>query len=281
MAGAGREIRECYRVLAKTDDNIVGEALRDQATFYQWTHYPLNDVYDHITHAQFYYHAHPAGARPWPEHGHFHTFLRPRGMPRGVKPADVPPPAEPAETPADKEPVPPDNAALSHLVAISMNPVGLPIRLFTTNRWVTGETWYSAADVCAMLDCFIVDHTRPSWALNRWITAMFRLFKPQMAALLQARDRTVADWARQNGTLVYEDRSRDETSTIEIDVDEQIARVEAALARIARLPRNLSPSANEGSDEGHLAGAVGPVPLHRGAPRDAAGRRLRDSEGDG
>lgn len=234
MSAAGRDIRECYRVLAKTGDNIVGEALRDQGIFREWDHYPRDDVYDPVTHAQFYYHAHPAGQRAWAEHGHFHNFLRPRGMPRGVKPADVPPPGEPAETPPDEKPVPADNVALSHLIAISMDPIGVPIRLFTTNRWVTGETWYGAAEVGAMLDYFVVDHTRPSWALNRWISAMFRLFRPQMIELLHARDRTIAVWRPKHGMAhsVYDDRSLDVTSTMAIDIDRQIGHVEAALARI-------------------------------------------------
>src|SRR5262249_29953001 len=87
MSAAGREIRECYRVLTKTGDNIVGEVLRDQSVFREWDHYPRDDVHDALTHAQFYYHAHPANQRAWEEHGHFLTFLRPRGMPRSVKPA--------------------------------------------------------------------------------------------------------------------------------------------------------------------------------------------------
>src|SRR5258708_7682292 len=56
MSEAGREIRECYRALAKTGDNIVGEVLRDQGIFREWDHYPHNEVYDAVTHAQFYYH---------------------------------------------------------------------------------------------------------------------------------------------------------------------------------------------------------------------------------
>ena len=43
---------------------------------------------------------------------------------------------------------------VSHLVAIALDYAGEPIRLFTTNRWVTGETWYRADDVIKMLDCF-------------------------------------------------------------------------------------------------------------------------------
>lgn len=235
MSEAGREIRECYRVLAKTGDNIVGEVLRDQGIFREWDHYPQDDIYDAVTHAQFYYHAHPPGRRVWAEHGHFHTFLRPPGMPLGVKPADVPPPVDPPEPASDDKTVAADNAALSHLIAISMNPSGIPVRLFTTNRWVTGETWYSAADACAMLDYFVVDHTRPSWALNRWISGMFRLFKPQIAELVQARDRTTAAWRLKSvATLsVYDDRSLEVTSMIAIDIDRQIAEVEAALARLA------------------------------------------------
>jgi hypothetical protein len=67
MSGAGREIRECYRVLAKTGDNIVGEALRDHGGFRQWDHYPQDDVYDAVTQGQFYYHAHPPDRRAWEE----------------------------------------------------------------------------------------------------------------------------------------------------------------------------------------------------------------------
>lgn len=234
MSEAGREIRECYRALAKTGDNIVGEVLRDQGIFREWDHCPRDDIYDTVTHAQFYYHAHPPDRRAWAEHGHFHTFLRPRGMPLGVKPAKVPPPVDPPEPGLDDNMVATDNATLCHLIAISMNPAGLPIGLFTTNRWVTGETWYSATDVCAMLDYFVVDHTRPSWALNRWINAMFRLFKPQIVALVHARDRTIAGLRPKSGTTlsVYDDRSLEVISATEIDIDRQLGNVETALARL-------------------------------------------------
>lgn len=234
MSEAGREIRECYRALAKTGDNIIGEALRDQSVFREWDHYPENDVTDPVTHAQFYYHAHPAGGRAWMEHGHFHTFLHSRGMPAAIKPVEVPPPADPSDPTGGEAAEIGDSSGLSHLVAISMDPAGLPIRLFTTNRWVTGETWYAAADVCAMIDYFVIDHTRPSWALNRWISAMFRLFKPQIIELVRARDRTIA--ARRPKTSgaasVYDDRSLEVTSAVAIDIDRQIQKIDIALARL-------------------------------------------------
>jgi len=244
MAAAAREIRECERVLAKTGDSVLSEALRGAEIFYEWHHYPEGDVYDPESHAQFFYHAHAPGQRGGREHGHFHTFLRPRGMPAGIQPlmlpelaiADAPAaPADPVLAPVAQPNQGGNNDKLSHLVAHRMDQSGAPIRLFTCNRWVTGETWYSAEDVCAMLDRFVIDLARPSWPLNRWITAMFRLFKPQMRMLLQARDAAVMNWRRRHrGKVhVFEDRRLEVASAAEIDLAEQIRAVELALRRAA------------------------------------------------
>ena len=61
-------------------------------------------------------------------------------------------------------------------MAIAVDPRGEPIRLFTTNRWVTGETWYRADDVIRMLDRFAISDVDPSPTLNRWISAIFGCF---------------------------------------------------------------------------------------------------------
>ncbi len=220
MAEAGREVVEIYRVLAKTGDNVVGEVLRDTGNFYEWDHYPKGDVYDRETHAQHYYHAHPPEQRFPEEHGHFHTFMRPKGMPPGLKPADVP------DRPKKDDP----NDELSHLIAIAMTAAGFPTRLFSVNRWVTGETWYRAEDVCVLLDYFDIGHARPSWPTNRWISAMIRLFKPQIVELLTARDRAVQDWAeRRPGTDVFEDRKLEVTSYLDVSVEDQVRAVTKVL----------------------------------------------------
>ena len=46
MRDAGDRVLECLRVLKLTDDNIVGELIKNEATFYEWNHYPDGDVYD-------------------------------------------------------------------------------------------------------------------------------------------------------------------------------------------------------------------------------------------
>ncbi len=220
MAEAGRELVEIHRILAKTSDNVVGELLRDQGTFFEWDHYPKGDVYDNETHGQYYYHAHPFADRFEKEHGHFHTFIRPKGMPKGIKPAKIP------EYKKPKDP----NDALCHLIAVSMDKMGFPFRLFTVNRWVTGEVWYEAEDVARLLDHFEIDHARPSWPVNRWITAVLRLMNPQIVELVRRRDRTVADWrARNPGANVFEDRDLEVTSYLDFSIEEQIRAVGQAM----------------------------------------------------
>lgn len=216
MVAAGREIAECQRVLHKTGSNLVAELLRGQGAFYEWDHYPPGDVYDEETHAQYYYHAHRGNST---EHGHFHTFLR-----------HVAPPAGPRPT-VDKAGSPAGEAALSHLIALAMDAYGEPMRLFATNRWVTGETWYAAGEVVRMVDRFVIDHAYPSWPVNRWLSAMLQLFQPQIAALVRHRDSVVAAWAAARpGADPFEDRDLEITGALEISVPAQVAAVRRLLA---------------------------------------------------
>ena len=219
MADAGAEVLECVRVLEKTGDNLVGELLRGQGTFYEWNHFPDGDVYDRESHAQYYYHAHPKEERP-DEHGHF-------GGCRGMAPE-----AMPVATGSGAQAG--TNDALSHIVAISMDSHGDPTGLFTTNRWVTGETWYRAEDVIGMLDRFRIDQARPSWPVNRWVTGMLRLFRPQIVALLHRRDEAIASWKLGHiESDVFEDRRLEITSQIPISVSDQMRAIRAELEKAA------------------------------------------------
>lgn len=215
MAIAGEQILECYRVLEKSSSNIVAEVLRGQGKFYELDHYPEGDVYDSETHSQHYYHSHREG-----EHGHFHTFLREKGMPKDCCPVEQ----SEADYMKDRD------DKLSHLIAISMNRAGFPIRLFTTNRWITADNWYKADDVIKMLDRFEMDLSWPSWPVNIWATAMLRLFRPQIEELIRERNSTVADWQNEHPTKdAFEDRGCDITSARRISVAAQIKQVKQAL----------------------------------------------------
>ena len=215
MQAAGQEVTECIRVLRKAKLNVVGEVLKGQGQFVRLAHYPQGDVIDAETQSQYYYHAHRDG-----EHGHFHLFLRAKGMPPGCAPVRE---AAGRDWPAGDQ-------ALSHLVAISMDRFGIPTGLFTTNRWVTAETWYPAGDVVRMLPHFAIDHAHPSWPTNRWLTAMVRLFQPQIEGLIRARD-TALDTRRRThpDRDVFEDREFEVLSEIPIDVEAQMKAINRAL----------------------------------------------------
>jgi len=219
MARAGETVNENQRLLDKASANVVGQCLAHQGTFYELDHYPSGDVYDSETHSQYYYHSHrPEGG----EHGHFHTFLRAKGMPADLKPIDY----------KGEATVPSGDDALAHLIAIAMNQPGQPISLFTVNRWVTDESWYSAQDTIAMLDYFKMDHTFPCLAVNQWMTAMLVLFRPQIEALLLERDKTLKNWsALHPGTDIYEDRNLELTSFLSINIADQVAAIQDELGR--------------------------------------------------
>jgi hypothetical protein len=221
MLAAGAEILECRRVLARAGLNLVGEVLGGQP-FLEMEHYPPDDVFDRETHSQYFYHAHRG---PESEHGHFHTFLRRAGMPRGLEPVAQ---AAASDWPRGDE-------SIAHLIGISMDAWGEPTGLFAVNRWVGGDTWYAAEDVIRMLDCFRVDHAYPSWPLNRWISAMFVLFRPDMEALLRQRDRVIAAWGASHPGDPLEDRALEITGWLPVDVQGRIETLARALGVSSRV----------------------------------------------
>lgn len=237
MEAAAAVIADCRRELAAADGGILGEVMPGAAGFSEWRHYPEEEVYDPRSHAQYFFHTHPAAGRAAREQGHFHTFMRAEGMPPGMAPL-VLPDAAVAGAPS---PPPPQAAPLkrgardevSHLVAIAVDPRGEPIRLFTTNRWVTGETWYRADDVIRMLDRFAVAAADPTPILNRWVGAVVALFRPQIAALLRDRDKAVTAWRVRRRANVFEDPRLEVTSSRDIDLDAQLAWVAGARAELS------------------------------------------------
>jgi hypothetical protein len=231
MALAGAEVTAAERAFARQQTSVVARLLRDEGTFYEWEHFPTGDIYDAVSGAQYFYHAHGAtpkrvgtegkfhnlapsahsGAqRPAHEHGHFHTFLRDPG----------------------------GKATPSHIVAIAMDFHGRPNRLFTANRWVTQETWIEAPRLIGMLDRFTVDLARPSRWVNRWLAAMLRLFRPQIEELLHQRDSALAEWGRRHpGLDPGNARELEIPSQKEISLPAQIDQVARALAQPRRKAR--------------------------------------------
>lgn len=159
-------LADCDQALRRSSDSVLTVLLEGQE-FAEWNHIPPGDARDPVSGARYYYHAHGADERAPGEHGHFHTFVRSDG------------------TAADEAGAP------THLIGVSLDVYGLPIRLFATNRWVTAEAWRPAAETAALLDRFVIDVARPNWLVNRWLTALVMFYRQEIADLLVARDAAV------------------------------------------------------------------------------------------
>jgi hypothetical protein len=247
MRSAAAIIHGCRHELAARNGTVLDEVIGGAPAILEWRHYPEGEVYDPNTHSQYFFHAHRAKGQPATEQGHFHTFLRAEGMPAGVAPLLLPELAV-ANAPALPPQAPPLKRGardeVSHLIAIAVDSRGEPIRLFTTNRWVTGEVWYRADDVVGMLDRFAITQSEPSELLNHWVGAIIQLFRPQIAALLRSRDDAVMAWRRRRRTHVFEDPRLEVTSSLDVVLDTQLAFIASAqnipaendLPRVSALP---------------------------------------------
>ncbi len=259
-AEAAATLRECRAALAARGSTVIRVAMNQGAAdpaadMVDWRHYPEGEVFDPASHAQYFYHRHPAPSRERPqlsvaaepvEHGHFHLFLRGEGIPGGITPLLLPELAV-ANAPAPRQSAPLKlgrSDEVCHLVALAVDGRGEPLSLFTTNRWVTGETWYRADDVIRMLERFRVRSEHPSALLNRWIGALVGLFQPEIATLLRARDQAILERRWRWRGNVLEDPRLEITSSLDIDLAARLANVEerageSAVATAATLTRRL------------------------------------------
>jgi len=192
MSGEAREralaeIAFCDSVLAKSGLNILTETFRDSQGVVAWEHYPPGDVFDPATGSQWFYHCHPA-EEGVAEHGHFHCFVRPQGI----------------------------AGPIHHLAAVGVDAYGRPLRLFTVNQWVVGDDWLDAEATIALLPRFDMQMPRPSYLVNRWLTAIFVAHDVQIAALIRQRDETLAAHRGAEGVSVREDRALEVTSELRL-----------------------------------------------------------------
>jgi hypothetical protein len=186
---------------------IRGQAVRE------YEHHPPNDVIDLACGTQFYYHAHRDGAT---EHGHVHLFWHATasgarryardGNQRWVR------------------------TAPSHLLAIALDARGLPVGLFTTNRWVSGGHWFDAATTLGMVRRFRVRGSVEHAASCQWLQGFLRMYEPLIEPLLLARDAALHRCAAACGGNVERalvDERHEVLSQVRIDWARDLDAVEA------------------------------------------------------
>ena len=193
-ARAAAEVLAVQWQYASQARSLAEAALAGSRRFVEWAHYPREDHVDRASGLRFYYHAHPGHERAPGEHGHFHLF--------------VPAPGQAGE--------------ISHLVGLSLDAKGLPLRLFTTNHWVTGDAWADADALIALLPGVRLHASGRLAPVARWLTAMVRLYREEIADLLRERDRHLG-----GDPALLEDRALHIVSERPVSLPDQLERLEA------------------------------------------------------
>lgn len=160
MWKAGKELENWQLILKKTDATFLSEFMKSQRGLRQMTHLPLGNVVDRDSHSHYYYQASRGE-----EFGHFHLYY------------DVPSKTE----------------GSVHLVAVSTDAKGRPMRLFLPSTKNTGQRYCSYTEISKYLDKFRVDHAYPSWVCNQYLSALVQLFYPQILMMVEERDRLFKD----------------------------------------------------------------------------------------
>jgi hypothetical protein len=226
MYEAAAEALQCFTALAQSGQNPVTAILDGASAVEEWAHFPPGDAVDPGTQSRYFYHAHAAHERVADEHGHFHTFMSPDAL----APASQGDAVGGDQSSCSSDPSCDRAPRVTHLVGISTDARGNIIRLFTTNRWVTGKIWHAAEDVIGMLDRFEMSGERPSADVNGWVTAVIRMFRPQIVDLIRVRDANLAAFQSAHPDVdIYEERSLHVTSEMAVDFLAQIRAIEAAI----------------------------------------------------
>ena len=245
MAEAGRAVMRWHDVLQRSGDTIISALMPPGRQGQDWQRNPEGDVIDRAAGSAYFFHHHPRVDRTDrqadSECGHFHAFIR-TGPADGLR---IDMPGTPASTGHELRAM--EHAAVCHLTGIGIDAFGLPCRLFTTNRWVTGETWRPAHDITPLIDRFAIGHARPNFIINQWLTEMLRLFQPHIALLLTQRDRVLATQPGGNGQPPTEHRTLEIPSEMAISLPQTIGAVTEALEQLEsrhgmRTGRNQPPT---------------------------------------
>jgi hypothetical protein len=186
---AAQELANIQMRYAESRRTLNEAALCGAKDFIEWQHYPINDLVDEVSGYEFYYHAHSPDEMPHGEHGHFHVIKR-------------------------------DTKGFHHLIGIALNPKGLPIRLFTTNQWVTGEEMADSTMATKSIRKFEMVKKGRMALVSRWVSALITLFSVEIEGLILERDQKIAQLVAEMGNreLVMNSRKHDVLTECKIDL---------------------------------------------------------------
>jgi hypothetical protein len=113
-----------------------------------------------------------------------------------------------------------------HLIGVGVDAHGKLHRLFTVNQWVVGDAWLDAEPTIALLPRFDVQLAKPSYLVNRWLSAVLRLYEREIGDLIRQRDATLASHQPPQGIETREDRRLEVTSELRVNLPARAAELE-------------------------------------------------------
>lgn len=201
------------KIQTEFGQSILQYMLKNNEIHYKNKHYPTGDRIDFKSGGQYFYHCHRENTIT-DEHGHFHCYLRKQRIPETLSPIYIP-----------KNPIKPEQQ-MTHVIAISLNRLGQPIRLFTVNYWVTREVAYSAKHAQYLSTSFKIDIQKTSrWkVIDTWVEGLVQIFVPQIVWLQNLRDHKISLLQQTKSTKknIFEDKTIEEISSIDIDLIKQV-----------------------------------------------------------
>lgn len=152
--------------LAEQHTNAVQLIICNESVLHEETRYPEQGVGFAGNTWRVFYHCHASPVRQPEEHGHFHFFTRAA------------------------------NDQWAHVVALSVDEFGQPLKWLVTNRWVTDGPWLTLSNLIERLGRLETD--REQGVLRYWCSAMLSAYANELLDLYRLRDQTVRLLRQQN-----------------------------------------------------------------------------------
>lgn len=148
--------------LSALNTNPVLLCLENETDFVAGKKYSLPSYINNDFGLRIFYHHHDYPNKTDNEHGHFHLFIRLKGL-----------------------------TEWHHLLLISMDKQGQAFQLATVNQWVTDSRWIEQTDLGHLFQQLEVQD--PESLLHSWFIAILSVFHEEIISLITKRDQQLSD----------------------------------------------------------------------------------------
>ena len=188
----GERLFDCIHAMAIQKTNPVLLILEGAEAIHAYQHYPDPSLGFVDNKWRVYYHCHPSPNNDKNEHGHFHFFSKLPGK-----------------------------SDWAHVVGLGIDTQGQPVRIFTTNKWVTGGDWLLKDELPRCFD--VLKIAKNGTLLERWFTNFLLFYQPRIQSLYRDRDTAVQTYFPKESEEGFCDHDVYYLSMISIDLKTELS----------------------------------------------------------